>query len=283
MAQTSEKSSGSLGSIFNYLDYRDYLKDYDEERKKKFPLFSYQMFGMKLNISASHLFSVLEKKRHLPVRCVPAAKKILGLSGRTAQYFDLLLAALRTKKLREHDELMSKAFQLRDIHRHSLEKEELTYLHQWWNVVIRSFLQINQGKIDPKGIANNIRPKLSEEQVKESIELLKKIGLVTNIGHGRVKLSDAHLTIGGAEKFKAIREFQSQVMDLAKSSLQEIPPAERDVSTLTMAIDEDCFEDVKCMLQEFRRQIQIRIEEVPVPSRVMQLNLSFFPVSQDMK
>ena len=125
---------------------------------------------------------------------------------------------------------------------------------------------------------------ITQEQVKESIELLKKLGMIVNIAHGRVRLAEAHLTVhGSAEKSKAIREFQSQVMTLAKNSLEEIDPKERDISTLTMAIDEDCFEDIKCMLQEFRRQIQIRIEEVPVPSRVMQLNLSLFPVSQDMK
>lgn len=272
-----------MDSIFEYLDYRDYLKSYYEERKKKLPLFSYQMFGIKLNISPSYLFHVLEKKRHLPVRCAPATKKCLELTGRASEYFDLLLAASRTKKLKERDELMHKAFLLKDIHRRSIENDELTYLSQWWTVVIRSFLQINQGKTDLKSIANSIRPPISIEQVKESIELLKKLGFVINIGHGRVKLSDSHLTIRGGEKSKAIREFQSQVMNLARSSLQEICPTERDISTLTMAIDEDCFIDIKSMLQEFRRQIQIRIDECPVPTRVMQLNLALFPVSLDHK
>lgn len=283
MDDTAKKVTDS-SLIFDFLDYRDFLKHYYEERKKKFPLFSYQMFGQKLNISASHLFYVLEKKRHLPVRCAPATKKYLELTGRASQYFDLLLAASRTKKLSERDALMNKAFQLKDIQRRSLEKDELTYLRQWWTVAIRSFLQINQGKLDYKGIANSLHPQITQEQVKESIELLKKLGMIVNIAHGRVRLAEAHLTVhGSAEKSKAIREFQSQVMTLAKNSLEEIDPKERDISTLTMAIDEDCFEDIKCMLQEFRRQIQIRIEEVPVPSRVMQLNLSLFPVSQDMK
>lgn len=272
-----------MNSIFEYLDYRDFLKYYYEERKRKLPLFSYQMFGTKLNISASHLFHVLEKKRHLPVRCTPAAKKCLELTGRASEYFDLLLAASRTKKLKERDELMNKAFQLKDIHRRALEKEELTYLSQWWTVVIRSFLQMNQGRIDLNGIANSIRPQVSIDQVKESIELLKSLGFVVNIGHGRVKLSDSHLTIRGEEKFEAIRQFQSQVMNLAQSSLKDVAPTERDISTLTMAIDEDCFSDIKIMLQEFRRQIQIRIDECPVPSRVMQLNLALFPVSLDVK
>lgn len=272
-----------MNSIFEFSDYRDYLKLYYEERKKDYPFFSYQMFGKKLDISPSSLYCILEKKLHLPVRCAPAAKKCLGLTGRASEYFDLLLAASRTKKASERERLMKEAFLLKDTQRRSLKNDELAYLRQWWTVVIRSFLQINQGRTDSKNIAKNIRPQISEDQVRESLELLKKLGFVKKTAHGRVKLSDAHLTIHGAEKAKAIREFQAQVMDLAKASLQEIAPAERDVSTLTMAIDDDCFEDIKGMLQEFRRQVQIRIDECPVPTRVVQLNLSMFPVSQNIK
>lgn len=272
-----------MDSIFEFSDYRDYLKLYYEERKKTHPFFSYQMFGKKLDISPSSLFCVLEKKLHLPVRCAPAAKKCLGLTGRASEYFDLLLAASRTKKAGERERLMKEAFQLKDTQRRSLENDELAYLSQWWTVVLRSFLQINQGKTDLKNIAKSIRPQISESQVRESLELLHKLGFIKKTAHGRVKLSDAHLTIHGADKAKAIRAFQSQVLDLAKSSLQEVPPQERDVSTLTMAIDDDGFEDIKGMLQEFRRQVQIRIDECPAPSRVVQLNLAMFPVSQDVK
>lgn len=273
-----------MNSIFEFSDYRDYLKLYYEEKKKEHPFFSYQMFGKKLDISPSSLFCVLEKKLHLPVRCAPAAKKCLGLTGRASQYFDLLLAASRTKRVKEKERLMAEAFQLKDIQRRALENDELSYLRQWWTVVVRSFLQINQGKVDAENIAKYLRPQVSADQVKDSLTLLKNLGFIRKAAHGRVKLADAHLTIGaGAEKTKAIREFQSQVMTLAKASLEDVPPSERDISTLTMAIDEDCVEDIKGMLQEFRRQIQIRIDECPTPTRVVQLNMAMFPVTQDFK
>lgn len=179
---------------------------------------------------------------------------------------------------------MAEAFQLKDIQRRTLENDELSYLRQWWTVVIRSFLQINQGKVDAENIAKHLRPQVSTDQVKDSLTLLKNLGFIRKAAHGRVKLADAHLTVSaGTEKTKAIREFQAQVMSLAKASLEEVPPKERDISTLTMAIDEDCIEDIKGMLQEFRRQIQIRIDECPTPTRVVQLNMAMFPVTQEFK
>lgn len=269
--------------IFDCTDYRDLLKSYYEERKASLPLFSYQMYGSKLGINASQLFHVLEKVRHLPVRCAPAAKELLGLTGRASEYFDLLLAASRTRTPHKRDELLNKAFMLRDIRRRDLEAKELKYLRQWWTVVIRSFLEVNQGNSDPKAIAQSIIPPITEEQARESIELLKSLGFVKRITSGRLALTDPHLTIGGPEKSRAIREFQAQVMQIGAQSLETISPEERDISTLTMAIDSECVQDIKGMMKEFRRQLQSRIEESSKTNVVMQLNLAFFPVAKPRK
>lgn len=271
-----------MNSIFEYLDYRDYLAHYFEERKKSLTLFSYQMFGNKLGLTPSGIFHVLEKKRHLPVRCVPKVKEILKLTGRASEYFDLLLAASRTKNQRSRDDLMHKAFLLRGIRQRDLVKEELTYLRQWWTVIIRSYMEINHGRTDAAKIAQSLIPPISEKQARESITLLRNLGFLRSVSSERVKLVDAHLNVRGTEKAKAIREFQAQVMQAGARSLQTIEPTKRDISTVTMTVDEECFEDIKQMIHEFRNQLQIRVDECTAPKRVMQLNLAFFPVSQDI-
>lgn len=272
-----------MDSIFEFTDYRDLLKDYYEARKSKLPLFSYQMMGSKLGLNASQLFHVLQKVRHLPVRCAPMAKDLLGLTGRASEYFDLLLAASRTRAPHKRDELLNKAFMLRDTRRRQLEAKELKYLRQWYTVVVRSFLEVNQGDSNPVKIAQSVIPPISEKQASESLELLHSLGFVKRISSERLALSDSHLTISGAEKAKAIREYQAQVMQIGAQSLERIPPEERDVSTLTMAIDQECVNDFKAMAREFRRQLQNRIEECAKPDRVMQLNMAFFPVAQQRK
>lgn len=233
-------------------------------------------------MNPSGIFHVLEKKRHLPVRCAPKAKEILKLTGRASEYFDLLLAASRTKNQRSHDELMQKAFLLRGIRQRDLAKEELTYLRQWWTVIIRSLMDINQGRTDAAAIAQSLIPPITEKQAKESIALLKSLGFLRKISSERVELVDAHLNIRGPEKAKAIREFQAQVMQVGARSLESIDPKRRDISTLTMSVDEECFEDIKQMIHEFRNQLQIRVNECTKAQRVMQLNLAFFPVTQDI-
>lgn len=272
-----------MADIFDYDDYRDLIKDYYFAHKKRNSLYSFNTLGKMLGLDASHAYYIVQKKRNLPVHAVPAAKKLLGLEGRSASYFDLLLVASRTKSEKKKNEILQKAFQLRDVKRHLLENNEIKYLSEWWTVIVRALIEVKHGKIDVSEIANSLIPPITEEQAKESIELLKSLGFIKPISEERVKLSDPHITIQGAEKAEAIRNFQSKVMQFGIRSLKEIQPNERDISTITMAVDSQGFEDIKDMIREFRKELQIRVDKCGVPDRVMQLNLALFPVAHNKK
>ena len=136
-----------MSSIYDYTDYRDIIKDYYTEKKKTNSKYSYSVLGMAIGLNASHVFCVVEKKRNLPVRCVPAIKKVLGLTGRAAQYFDLLLAASRTKSEKTKTEILAKAILLRDVKKHYLTNKEQKYLSDWWTPVIRALVEINDGDV----------------------------------------------------------------------------------------------------------------------------------------
>ena len=261
-------------------DYRDFLKDYYERRKAEMHFYSYRMMGDKLGLDSSYLYRVLQKKQHLPAHALQAAKEILALSGREAEYFDLLFSAAVSKDKAKKEELMAKALSLRDVERHSLQAAELKLLENWWIPAVRAYLDLNGGVVNVKQIAKDICPPITEDQVNEAIEILKEVGLVKKLASGRLALTDAHLTVGGPEKAKAVRNFQRQVLALASDSLDNVPVSERNVSTLTLSVDQSCFEDLGDMLREFRRLVQKRVDESKNSDRVMQLSMAFYPVAR---
>ena len=261
-------------------DYRDFLKDYYDRRKAEMPFYSYRMMGDKLGLDSSYLYRVLQKKQHLPAHALQAAKEILALSGREAEYFDLLFSAAVSKDKAKKEELMAKALSLRDVERHSLQAAELKLLENWWIPAVRAYLDLNGGVVNVKQIAKDICPPITEDQVNEAIEILKEVGLVKKLASGRLALTDAHLTVGGPEKAQAVRKFQRQVLALASDSLDNVPVTERNVSTLTLSVDQSCFEDLGDMLREFRRLVQKRVDEAKNSDRVMQLSMAFYPVAR---
>lgn len=272
-----------MPTIYDYTDYRDAIRDFYLEKKKSNSKYSYSVLGLAIDLNASHVFCIVEKKRNLPVRCVPAIKKLLGLTGRAAQYFDLLLAATRTKSEKTREEILAKASLLRDVKKHYLQEKEQKYLSDWWTPVIRALIEVNQGKINAKEIAESLEPNIGVENVQESIDLLKELGFIQPLGNGLVKLADAHINISGEERAQAIRQFQANVMQIGARSLNVIPPKDRDISTLTMAVDQKGFEDIKNMIQEFRKEVQVRVDKCGKPTRVLQMNLAMFPVAFNKK
>ena len=195
-----------MPNIYDYTDYRDIIRDFYLEKKKKNAKYSYSVLGMAIGLNASHVFCIVEKKRNLPVRCVPAVKKVLGLTGRAARYFDLLLAASRTKSEKTKTEILAKALLLRDVKKHQLEDKELKYLRDWWTPVIRALIEVNQGKVDAKSIAESMEPNIGEEKVQESIDLLRELGFILPLGNDRVKIADSHINIAGEERAQAIQD-----------------------------------------------------------------------------
>ena len=265
--------------VFDYLDYRDLLKDAYEERKASSPLFSYRIMAEYFGLDASNIFRILQKDLHLPARCHPRAVEFLGLSGRAAEYFLLLTAYARERGRQARQEILEKALALRDVARRHLVDQELAFFRDWWVVGVRCLLEVVDGRVRPDEIASRLSPQVPESEVVRALDLLQELGLVKKASSGRLMLTEAHLTAGGEEKTQAIRQFQRQIMTLASESLERFPRDERDVSTLTLAVDKDAFMEIREMLRECRRQVQKRVEESRKPDRVMQLAMAFFPLA----
>ena len=270
----------NMRPVFEYLDYRDILKDAYEERKLASPLFSYRMFADILGIDASNLFRILQRDAHIPLRCQPRAVEFLGLTSRSAEYFLLLIAYARERNAKARKDILEKALSLRDVSRRQLIDQELAYYRDWWVVAVRSLLEVVDGRVHPAEIASRLTPPVPEEDVNRALALLLELGLVKKASSGRLILTEAHLTSGGSErKIEAVRDFQRQILSLASESLERFPKDQRDISTITFAVDEEAFSEIRGMLLECRRQIQKRIEESRKPDRVLQLAMALFPLA----
>jgi len=265
--------------VFEYLDYRAYLKDFYEERKSEFAFFSYRMMAESFGLFPSNVFRILHGDAHLPSRCQSRALEVLGLTGRSAEYFQLLISYARERSVKARNEILEKALALRDVSRKPLEEKELAYFDHWWVAVVRALLELTKGRAVPGELAGLVNPPVREEDVRAALALLEDLQLVKKASSGRMLPAETHLTAGGEAKAKAVHRFQRQILSLASESLERFPPQVRDVSTLTLSMDERAYGEIREMIRESRRQIQKRVEESKSPDRVMQLAMAFFPAA----
>jgi uncharacterized protein (TIGR02147 family) len=271
----------NMRRIFEYLDYRDLLKDALEDHKSTNPLYSYRMMGEALGLHTSNVFRILNKETHLPARCQSRAVEYLGLTERSATYFLLLVGYARERSGKARQEILEKAMALRDVNRVDLGEKELAYFRDWWVAAVRGVLEMVDGKANPADIARKLHPEVSEAQVTAALGLLLDLGLVKKGVSGTLRVADPHLGISrGAEKVQAVRQYQRQALSLATEALERFPAEIRDVTTLTMAVDHTAFGQVRELLRECRQQIQKSSEAAKSPDRVMQLVMAYFPLTR---
>ena len=86
-----------MKSVFEYLDYRVYLKDFYEEKKSHQSFFSYRLFGNKVGVDPSYLAKVFLKVRHIADESVGSFISFCGLKEKEAEYFEALVHFIKAK------------------------------------------------------------------------------------------------------------------------------------------------------------------------------------------
>lgn len=262
-------------------DYRDLLKNYYTQRKLEMPLYSYKMMGQKLGLETSQMFRVLNKELHLPNRSIPLAKDLLELKGRNGEIFEILVAASKTKSPTKKDKLYKMVLSLQDVDLRKFNASEYLFLSKWWIPVVRALIEMNNGHAEVSRLVKQISPAVTEDQVREAINVLRDLKLITPLASERYAVTTANFTsIGSATKATAIRSYQNQLLTLAQNALVAVEPSKRNISSLLVGVDDDCFSDLNEMTLEFRRQVQKRAGEVKNVRRAMQFVFALYPVAE---
>ena len=87
--------------IEDYLDYRDFLKDFYQDRKARSAFYSYRVFASQVGIDTSYLAKVIMKKRHIAAKSVAKVARYCGLSGREVEFFEALVNFGKAKTERQ--------------------------------------------------------------------------------------------------------------------------------------------------------------------------------------
>ena len=68
-----------MNSLFEYMNYRDYLRDYYAEKKKQHAFYSFRLFAQKAGFASPNFFKlVIDGKRNMSKESVFRFSKALG-------------------------------------------------------------------------------------------------------------------------------------------------------------------------------------------------------------
>lgn len=267
-------------NIFEYTDYKLFLKDFYIYRKKCNCNFSYRYFGQKTGVAPSVLKDIISGRRNLTIPVMYKYASAMGLSSRGIRYFEVLVRFVNSRKNIEKNEFFTEMIRLRGrLGIKFLGGEHYKFFSKWHHSAIRELVTLPDFREDSAWIAKRLIPQITPVQAKKSLELLQKIGILKRDKSGKLIQRDAVISSEYEMASAALRNFHSQMVELAGKAIEGAPRQQREISSLTLGLSDKCFNRIKERIRIFKEEIlTMVVEDKNNSETVCQLNFQLFPL-----
>ena len=266
--------------VFEYLDYRLYLKDLYEHRKATRPLYSYRMLGYMAGVDGSYLAKVMAGTRHIADESIRNFAKGCGLKDAEVEYFKALVHYGKAKSEKKakayHDQLLS----FRATNAQLMLASQFEYYGNWYHTAVRLILEYYDFRGDCAALAAKLNPPITPQEAEASVVLLTRLGLIEQDEEGRYHMTNQAITTGAQWHSQIVEAYQEATIRLSSDSIKRFPKGQRDVSSVTINIGSKEHIELRKRIRSFRKSLINFVSKVPEFDRTYQLNIQFFPVSK---
>ena len=269
-------------NLFEYRDYRKYLKDWYGAAQNQRPRYSFRALAQRAGFKSSNfLMLVMQGKRNLTEESTAKVARALSLHKQEGEFFRNLVLFNQAETHEEKDIhfrqlIQSKKFSLL----RPIEKKNYEYYSSWYHPVVRELVVAKEFDGTPEWIAEKIYPPITPAQAAKSIELLEKIGLIEKTQDNKWKQPQTLLTTGPELISVVVHNYHKALLDLTLGIMDKLSMRYRDVSAMTLGIRRERLPQLRDKVREFRREILKLVADDTEPDDVVQLNIQFFPVTK---
>jgi uncharacterized protein (TIGR02147 family) len=270
--------------IFEYVDYRDYLRAYYAAAKASRMKFSYRRFSKAAGFrSPNFLKLVIDGERNLGPNSVERFAKALKLDSDERRFFGHLVDFSQAVTSDEKNQAFERVSASRRFKRaHKLDGALFDYTSHWYNLAIREMAARPDFKEDPVWIARELIPPIKARQAATAMDLLFELGLLTRDADGGVIRGRSSVTSGHEVRSLALGNYHRQMLARAGESIDLVASDHRDVSALTVCIAAPTVAELKERIHRFRETLLERCDSDTEPEVVYQINIQLFPLSKPM-
>ncbi len=268
-----------MESVTEYEDYRIYMQDYYNERKRV-SSFSWREFTRASGFSSpTYLKLVCEGKTRLSPQGAEKVGAAMNLAGFELEYFKSMVTYCHAKTDQERKIAYEAMLELASNNKIKIiGGDAFKYFESWVHPVVRELAPIMPGAT-PGDIARRCCQRVSAGEVRESLDFMVRVGLLKKKGDAYEQV-DKHLKGGGSSAVSvALRYMHQEMARFAEESIIRFAPVERNFTGLTMGVSA---EDYKKILQELdvcrKKVAQIALNSRGT-ERVYRLNLQLFPLT----
>ena len=264
--------------ITEYQDYRRYMRDFYEEKKKSG--FTWREFSKGAGFaSPSYLKLVCDGKSSLSRVGLPRVANAMGLEGFERTYFEKMVefgnATNDEKKKAAFAELSRIA---KEQKARVIDSDTFAYYESAINSIVRELAPLMPGAL-PNEMAKRIKHLYTAQQVRDSLAMLTRAKYLEETGENVYHQTDKAIT-GSTEAIPlALRSMNREMTDLAKEAIDTVSVHERNISGVTMGVDAPTLARIFEEINKCRRRVIALANECKNIEQVYRVNLQLFPLT----
>lgn len=270
-------------SVYDYNNYRDFIKDYQLFKLNNNPNFSFRYMASKAAINSPSFYSdIVKGTRNLTKNTILKTCTILKLSSKEAEYFENLVFFNQAKKLEQKNHYFNKIIELqKGKNVRKLEDNQYRYFSKWYHSIIREVITYIDFKGDYKLLGSMLNPKISAKQAEDSVKLLLKLGMIKKDGE-RYHQTNPLISSDKSAEFKKhfIAQYQVDMLNNAIRAYDKIPAHKRLTSATTVSISRENYLRFVELLRETRTKLLNLAENDYNPDNVYVLSMNLFSATE---
>ncbi len=267
--------------VFDYLDYRAYLRDVYVAKKSAHGTFSFRAFSRRAGLrSPNHLKRVTDGERNLTGEMAIRYARALDLVGDAASYFLDLVAFNQAKTSAERNAAYERLTGFRDYRRaHKLDLAHAAYHSTWYLPAIREMATRPDFEASAAWVAKRLLPPIPSADAERALATLLELRLLVKGTDGRVRPGEAVVTTGAETMGLHIGNYHRAMMERAAAAIDLVEAPLRDISSLTFCVGDDGLRRIKARIQRFRQELVMLATQEQEGEQVVQLNMQLFPLT----
>lgn len=269
----------SLPLIFEYLDYRQYLRDAAAAMKEDDSSFTFRRIADATGIDSGYVAKIFQNERHISAKLVEPFIALFALPAADAAYFRELFLFCKARNHKEKDGHFKALISMNSTGRGVLSADQYELFAHWYNLAVRECLSFFSFTGDYAALGKCLSPRISPAQSRAAIRILEKLRLIEQDAAGVWIKINPVWTTGEDTRSLAVINYQKALLDMTKDAYDRVAPENRHMSTLTLSCSQAEYDDIVSDIQALRAKLLKAAADCPAPDRVIHCGFSVFPLS----
>lgn len=270
-------------TVFQYSDPRAYLSDAFSEIRARRPQFSLRAWAKQMGFkNHSLLHFLMTGKRPIRSRHMKYLVRGLRLTPDEQRYLETLVLLQSAQSPSEkliYENLMREVRP--EAASATVDVDAFATISAWYPMAILEMTQLRDFQEDPVWISKRLGHRITTGEIREALERLQRLGLLTRDASGRLQKTHVRLTTPKTHGSEAIRRHHKEILSLATESIEAQSPQERVLNSCAMTVNSERLPEALELITKFRKDLAALMESAS-GDQTYELSVQFFRLTESI-